>query len=1801
MADTADSAPGATPESAEPTAPTGPTAPGEAGAGEGRRAPDRSSAHEDVTAPAGGPIADRTANPLDGIDIGVEHPVFLSYAHAVAGARPELVVHVGRAPAEAGAPPLRLSLEFSIECDGVVLAVPAPLVDVEADDGPVSLSTPIALERTELLGMAEQRPTLLVVTMRAGDWCREERMSGPEVLAARQWIVGQDQAWAAMTLSTFVQPQHPRLSDLEREAATLLDQWTGSASLDGYQGGPERVDAAVDALCHAFAARSIAYAPPQGSWSERGHRLRDAEDVLQGRLASRLDAALVLASALEHLRVEPLVVVCGATAVLGYWKSERHSAENVAMPGWQLVNQIDRGLIGLVDTGSLVESPPPPLREVAARARRILRADGSGARFVVSVRQARLEGARPQPVRSVGQDGAVVEIAAPVVERSNTITLENLPEQGGPRPSLPAAPPRVEGWKAALLDLSARNRLIHCPDSAVASHRLVELAVPEAVMGAVEDLIASGSAITLEGAGERAAACRRTGRAFHEELDPPLLAPGIADHRRVQVDVSNDAYFSALRALRSQARTLVQETGTNNLYLALGSLVWTTRGTTVRSPLVFVPVELSTRSARSPYTLRIDPAGAPTPNYSLVERLRLDLGLVVPGLREPAADEAGIDVPALFDAVRAALAEAGLPFHVEATTYLGIFNFGNFRLWKDLEESWELLARNPLVHHLIHSPDAAFADPRADAAPPPAEEVLPTLPIPADASQVGVVARALAGHTLVVEGPPGTGKSQTIANLVMRLLAEGRKVMFVAEKQAALDVVYRRIAAQGFGPLVLNLHDRKQKPALVRRRILDASELEPHPNSVRIESVRHRVEAGREALDAYARALHSTTASGMSAYEARASLVAYGDARPALAITGPQLAALDGAGAAELRDEAVPRLRDCLLGLDGDRGRASAFLGAPVDDADIDAVADAIGELHEVARADDDGLLVALAALDEAEAEVVASVLGATAYPLPALSRLADPAWRAAARSLRDRLAAPPDAPALDYFQPDALEADLAPVRDAVSDATHALFRRRTKTGRAFGPLAQYRITSTPLPRSPRAALDLIDDLVACAAQDRELRELWRRVLPEAAGLHVGTWSAARGEDRSAALREVEFLIGLEGAFDGPPGTALSRACGIALAAAGGGAGERERVRQRVARARDCLGRIAAQPVLRPLPIDRLVALSGALAGMGRADRCADLRAHSALERALEPLARLGLVDAAAQVRERQIGPFELATALEVGLARATIDQRLRHGPLRAFTRAVHEHSADAYADDLASLRALLPQGLIARALASHRERLEGQGTRLDDLKRELARRVRARGIRDLVGEYGDLITDITPCVLVSPDSVARFFPAERQDFDVVVFDEASQITVASAVGAMGRGRSAIVCGDSNQMPPTSFAKLSREAEDADGFPDEESILTECVSAHVPRAWLSWHYRSQDEALIAFSNRQYYGGRLSSFPSPQAPASAPGRGHGVSMRLVEGRFIRSVPRGGERRTLRTNPEEAAAIVDEVRARFAAEASPSIGVVTFNLPQRDLVETSLRDLDDPRITSSLDADDGLFVKNLENVQGDERDTVLFSVAFAHDESGRVPLNFGPLNLPGGERRLNVAVTRARREVVVFASFEPDELEAERSQSRGLRDLKEYLRLARLGPDEYARHSPRLPEPDDHREQIAARLREAGAVVSTDVGLSDFRIDLVLAPRHDPGAPSLAVLLDGKGWAARGTVYDRDVLPRSVLSGLMGWPGVERVWLPDWVADPQGVVDRLMGRLEEASAGAAAGGGRRCCARPTAREAPGGQAG
>jgi len=402
------------------------------------------------------------------------------------------------------------------------------------------------------------------------------------------------------------------------------------------------------------------------------------------------------------------------------------------------------------------------------------------------------------------------------------------------------------------------------------------------------------------------------------------------------------------------------------------------------------------------------------------------------------------------------------------------------------------------------------------------------------------------------------------------------------------------------------------------------------------------------------------------------------------------------------------------------------------------------------------------------------------------------------------------------------------------------------------------------------------------------------------------------------------------------------------------------------------------------------------------------------------------------------------------------------------------------------------------------------------------------------------------------------------------VFDEASQITVPDAVGALGRAAACVVAGDSKQMPPYSFAQLGGEDEpvlaDEEDFrvvADEESVLSECVQAGLPRLWLSWHYRSRDESLISFSNAEYYEDRLSSFPA------FPGQLYdtGVSFTRVDGTFLRSGRSGTDKGLVRTNPAEAAAVVAEVLRRWQ-QRERSIGVVTFNIQQRALIEKMLWDseLQDIREALALKSD-GLFVKNLENVQGDERDVIIFSTGFSVDADGVLPLNFGPLNRSGGERRLNVAVTRARRRVMVFSSFEPEDLRTEQTSSVGLRHLRRYLEQAKYGVPERVRSEVAV---DRHAEQVAAALRAAGCVVQTEVGLSEFRVDLAVAAPGQGAMPTLAVLLDGPTWASRATTGDRDGAPVSVLSSIMGWPAVARVWLPAWLSDPDGVTSDLVSR-------------------------------
>jgi len=464
----------------------------------------------------------------------------------------------------------------------------------------------------------------------------------------------------------------------------------------------------------------------------------------------------------------------------------------------------------------------------------------------------------------------------------------------------------------------------------------------------------------------------------------------------------------------------------------------------------------------------------------------------------------------------------------------------------------------------------------------------------------------------------------------------------------------------------------------------------------------------------------------------------------------------------------------------------------------------------------------------------------------------------------------------------------------------------------------------------------------------------------------------------------------------------------------------------------------------------------------------------------------------------------------------------------------------------------------------------------IGELVKELGRKVRRVSVPKLIQRHGEMITRLTPCFLMSPEAVSRLLPAESQFFDLVVFDEASQIRVAAAIPAMGRARSVIVVGDSQQMPPSKRIGQRQVSTETDAEYDEEvlqdleSILVECNDSGIPNLMLKCHFRSQHEGLIAFSNRNFYDGRLVTFPAPNTDRSTPI--HWIDVH--NGQFLRK----GEARG--TNPAEAAAVVAEIQRRLnsAEHASKSIGVVTFNEPQAACILDLLEELasSDQAVRNALNhprKSERLFVVPLEKVQGDERDTIILSVSYSYQDDMRrkVSPTWGPLTNKGGERRLNVAITRAKKDLIVFCSFDPNHVEVGNVTNRGVPATVEFLKECRdaalsNGAALSARDATNI---DRFRRNLAERLRAEGIHVRENVGLSRFRIDLAVS--DDAGEEQfLALLLDGEEWAARGTAYDREILPNSVLR-LIGWRRIGRIWLKTSINDPDLVVASVRNEL------------------------------
>ncbi|MDR2199605.1 MAG: DUF4011 domain-containing protein [Deltaproteobacteria bacterium] len=451
-------------------------------------------------------------------------------------------------------------------------------------------------------------------------------------------------------------------------------------------------------------------------------------------------------------------------------------------------------------------------------------------------------------------------------------------------------------------------------------------------------------------------------------------------------------------------------------------------------------------------------------------------------------------------------------------------------------------------------------------------------------------------------------------------------------------------------------------------------------------------------------------------------------------------------------------------------------------------------------------------------------------------------------------------------------------------------------------------------------------------------------------------------------------------------------------------------------------------------------------------------------------------------------------------------------------------------------------------------------------LNREKGKKKGHKPIRKLLSEIKFFLPAVTPCLLMSPLSIAQFLPPDGQKFDLVIFDEASQIPVWDAIGALARGKCAVIVGDPRQLPPTNFFKRTSSDEDYDQSEDDtmESILDECQAiTSIPTLKLHWHYRSRSESLISFSNQKYYDSELITFPSPDADDMY------VSFHYVENGIY-------DRANTRTNEREARAVVADIvetlKSPWFGPGRFSLGVVTFNHDQESLIQDLLDQerRNDPDLDGYFhdSLEEPVLVKNIENIQGDERDIIYFSICYGIDASGKISSNFGPINKSGGERRLNVAITRARRRVKVFASFRPYIFKDQIIHSRGASDLLAFM--------EYADSNPRREridldfgvsdDPDFFFPEFVARLLEKkGWTVHRNVGVSSLRVDLAVVNKNNNDKYILGVECDGKSYKNAKTALDREYLRGETLKRL-GWR-VIRVWSLEWFRETKSSLEKL----------------------------------
>lgn len=1542
-------------------------------------------------------------------------------------------------------------------------------------------------------------------------------------------------------IASYSLPNHPLIYTIKMEAIKILEKNGLNPAFEGYQSkNKDRVLQMVASIYQAILNLGIVYSSMPQSFETEGQRIRLIDQILETKFGNCIDISLLFVACLEAIDLNPILVITKGHSFVGVWLEDQRFDTMTNFDQAAISKRIAFGIkeIGVIESTHLCRGSAYTLKEAMNIAEtQIMNANN----FVLSIdiKNSRSHGILPLPFIKRENNN-------PQDEKLN----HNLSDQyinedfeiGKTYQDLELAETKnltkQKVWERKLLDLSLRNNLLNIRFTK-SMLQLVDLKI-----NLLEDNLANGKTFTIH-ADTSQQILRRYNLYFEPlHLSEPLfkLAEDEFKYNRLLTHYHQDDLDSILTHLYRNAKLAEEENGKSTLYLGIGILKWFEPKNKLQqrfAPILLIPVELSRKSVNSKFSLRSREEETMI-NITLLEYLKQEYQLNLNSLENLPTDESGVDVQKVLAIFRKAILNLE-GWDILEQIVLGNFSFNKLILWQDISKYSEEIKKSQIVKSLIDGKLCETLDIDTDNEN---LEHLPssqlTLPIATDNSQLDAIRHSNANKSFILHGPPGTGKSQTITNIIADALANNKQVLFVAAKKAALDVVHYRLEKIGLGPFCLELHSNKSKKSDVLQQLESTLEVPKYQSHIDFEEEAIRIDQRKNELRRYVDLLHQPFTVGWSLYDS----VSYLDANSIKMkddwILPLKLENIDIKIWNSWKDWTIPfgglvkKMTSIsshplsLIQLKEQNFSHKNHINKSIEDyiqAEI-IVEEINSNLKLNLPKDWNNNKISLFAFLEKinHFSVHHSILDL--YFDVRQRNLLDH-WLEL-QSQKENL----EQSVLQQFNNRIFEVNTNTLELTWNQSKHIWFlpkwlkQRKVKQflngfsknklnsdlqiDQFFSQISEFHLLSKTLNEQQFQKINatgnyyLLRNGIDFQAiqndfqQVKTITELAQHLYFDDFEFWLKQYISNTHSKTSIPKNIIEFKN-------------HERIQGVLLS---------------------FLKNIPEQETLHLIK--------------NNLDQLEDWIRYNHYK---EEAKQLGLSWFIELLESDKIDKNSISQEIENIVHLNYFVQSLdQSNTLNGFDADVYESQIKQY-KTLHKEFITLTKNELLLTLSNKIPNLSQeaiQSSEIGILQRAIRNKGRGISIRRLFDQIPTLLPRLKPCMLMSPISVAQYFDVNTDHFDIVIFDEASQLPTSEAISALARAKQAIIVGDPKQMPPTSFFSSNKIDEDNMELEDLESILDDTLALSIPSKYLLRHYRSKHESLISFSNSNFYENKLLTFPS-----------HDDLVKKVSFEFVKGFYDKGK---TRTNKEEAETIIKYIKNHLEDCPNRSLGVVTFSQTQQNLIDDLLQKLfsDQPELEEkAMQSEEPIFIKNLENVQGDERDFILFSIGYGPDEEGKLSMNFGPLNRDGGWRRLNVAVTRARYEMKVFSSLRADQIDLNRTNSEGVKGLKAFLNFAEKGQ----LNSAVIPKKEQEKysliQSIASYLNENGLNVKTEIGTSEYRVDIGIIHPNNQHQYILGILVDGKNYFNSQTTNDRELLIPNVLKSL-GW-NIYRIWTLDWIKD------------------------------------------